>query len=180
MQLMTTVLRSLIQLSIGKKTEQKRSPLLRMKRPIKTVHLISGRVRFSVPAIKNHKDHANNLRIQISKIQGVRSITADPISCSVVITFDPKVIEAELLFAALIKILGLEKELESVPTPQLKREVLKIVNSGDQAIFDQTDGLLDLETAAMILLSTAALNKFLFTGQLWPAALSVLFWTHKH
>jgi copper chaperone CopZ len=180
MQLMTSILRSLIQLSIGNTTDQKRSPLLKMKRPIKTVHLISGRVRFSVPAIKHRKDLANSVSTQLSKIQGIKSVIANPISYSIVILFDQKIIEAELLFAALIKILGLESELEKVPTPQLKKEVLKVINSGDQAIFDQTDGLLDLETAAMILLSAAALNKFFLAGQLWPAALSVLFWTHKH
>lgn len=157
----------------GRTAKPPKSPLLRMKHPVQTVSLLPGRVRFRVPALRHHGHDARRVQDQLGKIQGVRSVEVNAVSGSVLVRYDFERIEAELLFAAIIRILGLEKELEKAPRGVAGRELNEISSAINRALYDQTHGLLDLSSTLTILTGAMALNRLL-TGQLGPATLASL------
>ncbi len=157
----------------GHAAQSPKSPLLRMKHPVQTVSLLPGRVRFRAAALRHHGHDARRVQDQLGKIQGVQSVEVSPVSGSVLVRYDFERIEAELLFAAIIRILGLEKELEKAPRGVAGRELGEISRSINRALYDQTHGLLDLSSALTILTGALALNRLL-TGRLSPATLASL------
>jgi len=159
----------------NKKQSIIQSPLLRLKHPIKTIHYIPGRVRFEIPAIKNNQGAAGLVQEQLKNVKGVFTIEASPISGRVLIEYDPSLLEAEILFAALIKVLGLEKEMESIPDSKASKEINFLFRFLNRAIFDQTNGLLDLNSSISILFSLIAGKQYL-GGSLRKPSVMALFW----
>jgi copper chaperone CopZ len=135
-----------------------RSPLLRMRYPIRTVHLLPGRVRFYAPVLVGRSEDGERVRGALRRIQGVISVDIDARSGTVLILFDNNRLEAEILFAALIRLLGLEKELNKTPKALLRKEGWIALQSLNRGVYDSTNGLIDLYSAAGILAGAAAVN----------------------
>ena len=111
------------------------------------------------------------------RVDAVRQVDVSPISGSVVIRFDPEQISAELLVAAIIKVLGLEKELDRLPSSVIGQEISQVSQALNRAVYDQTNGLIDLRTA--LLISMAGLG----AAKLWnqprlalPGGFTLLWW----
>lgn len=138
--------------------QRDRSPLLRMRYPIRTLHLLPGRVRFHAPVLYGQQEDAERVQTALRRIQGVLSVNADPRTGSVLIAFDEKRLEAEILFAALIRLLGLEKELNKTPKSLLRKEGWEALQSLNRGVYEATNGLIDLYSAASILAGAAAVN----------------------
>lgn len=156
-----------------------RSPLLRMTRPVRTVHLMPGRVRFRVEAMRGRAEAAERLEAQIGRIEGVARVQANPVTGSVLVQYDDSVLEPELLLAALIKVLGLEEEMERTPVPRVAEEMREILQAVNRAVFDQTRGLLDLWTTASLLAAVAGLNRLTRGSVPWPHLFGLLWWMHQ-
>jgi len=142
----------------GESNNLGRSPLLRMRHPIRTVHLLPGRVRFNAPILVGRSDEAEQVRGSLRRIQGVQSVEVNTRTGSVLILFDNNRLEAEILFAALIRLLGLERELNKTPKSLLRKEGWEALQSLNRAVYDTTHGLIDLYSAAGILAGAAAVN----------------------
>ena len=165
---------------LGKKRDQKRSPLLRITGPIRTSHVLPGRVRFYIPSLKNDEHNTELVEKQLTKIDGVDSVQVNQISGSVLIIFDKEKLEAELFCAALIRILDLEKELEKMPKPILPKELQEIGNSLNRAVFEKTGGIIDLWTAIPILLIIFGFRKILTDRTtMWPTGITMLWWAYN-
>lgn len=136
-----------------------RSPLLRMRHPIQTLHMLPGRVRFRVPALIGRLANAGRAGDALSRIQGVREVETNARSGSVLVLFDESRLDAEILFAALIRLLDLERELKRPPVSLVRREGEEALGALNRAVFDGTRGLLDLWAVAGILAGAAALNR---------------------
>jgi hypothetical protein len=153
------------------------APLLRLHSPVRTVHLLPGRVRFRVPCLCGDDQAGEHLRATLGRVASVQHLDVDPVTGSVLIRYDAEAINAALLVAAIIKILNLEGELDKVPASRMQREVRHVSKALNRALYDQTHGLLDMKTA--VFLSLAALG----TAKLWqqrslalPAGFTLLWW----
>jgi hypothetical protein len=153
------------------------TPLLRLHRPVRTEHMLPGRVRFRVPSLCGDVAAGEHLAATLKRVASVQSVSVDKVSASVLIRYDAETLNAALLVAAVIKILSLEGELEKVPVSRLQQECRQVSKALDQALYDQTNGLLDMKSA--IFLSLAALG----TAKLWqqrslalPAGFTLLWW----
>jgi hypothetical protein len=167
---------------LGNKSKEQAagSPILNIRGPINTMHLLPGRARFQIPLLKHNAIQSTQTREQLSKIQGVHSVAISEITGSVLIQFDQTTIKADLLAAALIRLLGLEKELEKTPEPTITRELRDMGESLNRAVYDKTGGLLDLWTAIPILLLAVAGKKIITDKALTaPAAATLLWWGYN-
>lgn len=152
-------------------------PLLRLHEPVRTEHMLPGRVRFRVPRLCGDVAAAEQLAGALERVASIESVSINTATGSVLIHYDAQVLNAALLVAAVIKVLGLEGELEKVPVSRFQQEFRQVSKALDRALYDQTNGLLDMKTA--VFLSLAALG----TAKLWqqrsfalPAGFTLLWW----
>lgn len=155
-----------------------RSPLLRLRHPVRTKHLLPGRVRFQIPALVKDINGCKAIAENMSKIAGLKKVEASPVTGSVLLMYDESSkITPELLLTATVKILGLEKELEKPSESLLSKEIKEFSNSLNRAIYDQTGGIIDFWSAAFILMAIYGIKSMAGSGnKAFPAGFSMLWW----
>ena len=153
------------------------SPLLRMVSPVRTLHLLPGRARFAVKRLQGDEPMAGKLTDALTRVEAIEEVRVSPVTGSVLVQYDADRISADLLVAAIIKVLQLEGELDRPPSSVVGRELREISHAMNRAVYDRTGGILDLRTA--LFLSLAALG----TTRLWrqgslslPAGFTLLWW----
>jgi hypothetical protein len=168
----------------GKKVKQQRaqptSPLMQLKWPIATKHFFPGRVRFQIPLLVGDDDGRQRIETQLQRVDGVDSVQTNRVSGSVLIHYQTDRIAPELLFAALIRLLGLEQELERTPEPIVSKEIRNIGEALNRAVYAGTDGLFDLWTGIPLVLLLLGVRKIMTEGTLgsFPAGFTLVWWAY--
>ena len=103
---------------------------------------------------------------QMPKIKGVSRVQISTITGSVLIQFDDNEIQPELLYTVLIRLLGLEKELERVPQSAVLKEIRLMGDSLNRSVLERTGGIIDLWTAIPIVLGLVGIRKIMAQGAL--------------
>lgn len=177
MHLITGLLLSFL---LSKDRQKSRNPLLDLPWPIKTVHLLPGRVRFHVPLMVGQKDLPQKTASQLSKINGIKSSDFSTITGNFLIYFDEKIIQADLIYAALIRLLQLEKELEKLPQSGLSREINSVTQSLNQAIYAKSNGFIDLKTIIPLALGIIGITQIVSKkAPVLPTGLTLLWWSYN-
>lgn len=177
MHIITGILLSLL---VKGDKENNKSPLLRTNWPIKTVHLIPGRVRFRIPLMVGKESDLKQVCSDMKKITGVNAVEFNAVTGSILFHFEERNVRADLLFAALIRLLGLEEELTKVPTSKLNKEFQNIVEALNQAVYSKTNGIIDLYTALPIILAVLGVSKIVSERSLTlPTGLTLLWWAYN-
>lgn len=102
-----------------------------------------------------------------------------PRTGSLLIRYDENQLEPELLFAAVIRLLGLERELEKTPQPVLIRELGAILRSLDRAVSDRTRGLLDFRSGLFLGLAALGIAQMLSRNEkMLPPGFQLLWWAY--
>jgi len=155
-------------------------PLLQMRWPIQTKHIIPGRVRFMVPLYKGNKRGLNDAISQLNKIDGVQNAQANAITGSVLIHFEESKLQADLLFAALIRLLGLENEIGRTPVSNLNKEISELYKAMNQAVYAKSNGLIDLKTLIALLIGATGIYRIIADRSVsMPATLTLLWWAYN-
>ena len=161
------------------KEQPARSPLLRLTGPIETSHLLPGRVRFRISSLVGDKAQGETVVERLQQLPGVGSVAVNEITGSVLIRYDAAALQPELLFAALARLLGLERELERAPLPILTRELRHLGEALNRAVYEQTNGFIDLWTAIPILLAFVGVRKLLQEGTAtFPPGFTLVWWAY--
>lgn len=177
MHIITGILLSM--LMKGDKKEKK-SPLLHIKWPIRTLHLLPGRVRFQIPIMVGREEELKAATTQIAKISGVKWVDYNKISGSVLIYFEEGVLQADILFTALIRLLALEDELQKAPTSYLNTEIRSVIESLNQAVYSKSNGIIDLYTALPIGLAALGISQIIKNKtNIFPTGLTLLWWAYN-
>jgi copper chaperone CopZ len=160
----------------GKSRRRTLMPMLRTG-PVQTAHWIPGRVRLRVPSLTENAAGAAVVQEKLPTLQGVQSVKVNPASGSVLIVYREDEVRPELLFAAVVRLMGLDAELKRTPEPVVTRELREIFGSVNRMVYDQTGGLIDLWSAGLILLSAIGIQKLLTQGMgAFPAGLTLVWW----
>jgi len=173
MHLVTGVLLTAL---LGRKGRRQRIRLPSFPGILETVHALPGRVRFRVPAIVGCREAADETQKRLGKLEGVESVDASSVSGTVLLTFDTQRVEPEILLAAVIRLLGLEEQIENAPRSRVGREIREIGAAVNRAVHEQTGGMIDLWTALpLVLVALGVRNVLVQNGQFgWP----LLWWAY--
>lgn len=160
----------------SKNGETARSPLLELSYPIRTRHLLPGRVRFEIPMLAGRPEAAAKVE-SLAKLEGVDEVRVTRRIGTVLIRFDDAALQPELLVAALVRLLDLEREMETAPQSAAERELRATGRALDRAIFDRTRGLLDAGTALPLALAGLGIYRIVNRqGPLLPTGATLLWW----
>ena len=177
MHIITGILLSMLMKGSNKEIT---SPLLHIKWPIRTLHLLPGRVRFQIPMMVGREEELKAATTQIAKISGVKWVDYNKISGSVLIYFEDSVLKADLLFTALIRLLGLEDELQKAPKSYVNTEIRSVIESLNQAVYSKTNGILDLYTALTLALAGLGVSQIIKNkSNILPTGLTLLWWAYN-
>lgn len=177
MHIITGMLVSLL-FSRGKKPDT--HPLLDLRWPIKTRHVLPGRIRFQIPLLAGQEKTVSDLTQQLKKIDGIHKVHCNAVTGSVLLYFDDTRLQPELLFTVLIRLLGLEKELERTPEAGVKKEISRFSRALNQAIYTKTDGLFDLKTITPLSLGLLGIYRLFSERPLsMPSAVALIWWAYS-
>ena len=164
----------------GRKKKPGRSPLLSLQYPIRTQHLLPGRVRFQSNVLKGDEKGREFLSEQLVKVKGVTKLDVNTISGSVLIHFSEDEIQPELLYTVLIRLLGLEKELEKAPKSIVFKEIRTIGDSLNRAVYERTGGIIDLWTAIPIVMALVGARAMMTRRAFpFPTGFNMLWWAYQ-
>ncbi len=145
--------------------------------PVQTAHATRGRVRFRVPSLSGSQRDAELIREKLPTLQGVESVDVNPATGSVLVRYREGQVRPDLLFAALVRLLGLEDELVQTPQPTVVKELRSMMDSLNRVVYDRTGGLLDLSSAVLIALAVAGTTKLFADGKnAVPPGFTMLWW----
>ena len=145
--------------------------------PIRVAHAIPGRIRFIVPSLRGVPRDGIAAIEHLESLDGFDRVEVSPISGSFVVHYRPEQIDPPLLLGAVARLLGLESELEHVPTPAIPKELDLLAQSINRAVFHKTYGLLDLWSIMALVLIAIGGKKAMADGwRALPAGFTLLWW----
>ncbi|MBD3177739.1 MAG: hypothetical protein GF320_21405 [Armatimonadia bacterium] len=164
---------------LKRRGEDKRPAVLRLTHPVRTRHLLPGRVRFEVPSLAGDDAGSRRLAQSLSGIDGVECAQASPITGSVLVEHDDDQVSAELLWAAVVRLLGLDDEVGRPPECRLRQEIRAMGRSLNAVVYDQTGGVVDLWTAVPIAIGLYGAYQIARAGQVQtPPGFTMMWWTY--
>jgi copper chaperone CopZ len=145
--------------------------------PVQTAHATRGRVRFRVPSLSDSRPDAELIREKLPTLEGVESVDVNPATGSVLVRYREDQVRPDLLFAAIVRLLGLEEELVQTPSPAVVKELRSMMDSLNRVVYDRTGGLLDFASALLIALAAIGMTKlFVDRKNAMPAGFTMLWW----
>jgi hypothetical protein len=114
---------------------------------------------------------------RLSGLAGIDSVTVSQATGSVLIYYSESEVRPELLFAAVVKLLGLEREVENPPPPLVVKELKTLGESLNRAVYEKTGGFINLWTALLVGLAALGVRKVITDGaRAWPAGFTLVWW----
>ncbi len=169
------LLASLLRKRTGKPTGL---PSIRGK--LETVHALPGRLRFNSPLLEGIQHPVRQkISTEIKKIEGIHKVDINAHSGSLLITFDASHIAPTIVHGVVVRVLGLEQELEKSSEGLLTREIQIFGRALNQQIYQSSGGLMDLRASLMLSLMLLALYRIVIQGdRTLPGGINLLWWTY--
>lgn len=144
---------------------------------IELKHYLPGRIRLYVPKLKNPDFDLKDLQKQLKPIKGILSVKINQLTGNFLIHFNPQDLDSVLIVPILIRLIGLEADIEKIPVAGLGKTIQSIKKTLNRAIYDFSNGLVDLPTLSSTALLLIAGYQYLKNRTLGtPGAFVLLFW----
>ena len=114
---------------------------------IEVVHKMEGRIRFRIPSLKGNQQGFKELEDQLNRISHLTHVETNYITGTLLVNYGDE-IEPTLIVGILIKLLGLEDQVQNQPDSTITREFRTVQESVNLAIDEKTHELLDLGSLA--------------------------------
>jgi hypothetical protein len=112
----------------------------------------------------------------LGRLTGVKEAEVNTISGSICLRFAGDQLKPELLLAAIIRLLGLERQIERAPRPWIGREIQQTGEALNRAMYERTGGVFDLYTAMPLLLFILGVRNIAAGRTMgWP----LLWWAYR-
>lgn len=166
--------------SLLRKKARMQTGLPSIRGKLETVHALPGRLRFMSPLLEGLQGNTpKRIGAEIKKIDGIERVAINPHTGSLLIVYAPPRIEPFVVHGIVVKVLGLEGDLEQSPDGLLTREIDLIGRSLSQQIYQSSGGLLDLRSSLMLSILTLALFRIVIQGdRTLPGGINLLWWTY--
>ena len=132
-------------------------------------HHIPGRIRMSCPNLKNNKDKSSDLINVCDKIPGIISTRINQTLGTILIEYNTNVLHPTLIMGIINK----------SPTSLIDKESTNIADSLNRAIFEKTNGILDLKSFIMLLLGGYAVYDINLRPGVRPSGYTCLWWVYS-
>lgn len=142
-------------------------------------HFIPGRIRFFIPSLKNNRQACSALEKQLSKAEVIGQVVVNPLTGSLLIVYKPGATDEATLTGVVVKLLGLEHEVEKTPQPLLGKELNTILKSLNTAVYEHSDGLLDLSDLVSLSFLSLGVYSLLRNPRMLPSGLSMIYWGYR-
>lgn len=161
---------------LGRKPSVGRHGLPSFPGVLETAHALPGRLRLIAPSLVGRRKAAEQLEKTLGRLAGVRAVEVSSVSGSLIVAFAPDRLKPDLLFAAVIRLLGLERDIERAPPSAIGKGIHDAGQSLNHAVYQQTGGMIDLWTSVTLLLAVAGARQVLAGNPLgWP----LLWWAYR-
>ncbi len=148
------------------------------------VHAIPGRIRFRLDRSLRSPESLRSLTDTLSQMEGVRRVEVNPATGSLLLLYDPEVLNIEQLYLAArtanVNVLipeGAAAELPSEEVSAIASRINSFFGQMDSAVFRFTGGTIDVKTLVPFGLATAALRQIAASrGRLATVPWYVLLW----
>jgi hypothetical protein len=162
----------------GKKKPSNRLPSIAGK--FEVAHVIPGRIRYRAPFLENSDATLlNRIDKTLTQVDGIRAVQGNPVSGSLVVSYDDTEITDVVVHGVALKVLGLEKEMEHTPQSTLLKELNLLGRALDQQIYQSSSGLLDLKSSFIMTLLSIAVYRIVFLRQrTLPSGFNLLWWAY--
>jgi len=145
--------------------------------PVRTEHALPGRIRFRVPTLIDDVATSRDLATRFTKLEGIRSTAVNPATGSVLIHYEDGEVRPELIFGALVKLLGLKEEFERTQQSVIARELGVLGSSLDRAVYEKSNGLVDGWSLLMLGLATLGIRQIVNNGaRALPTGVTMVWW----
>ncbi len=141
-------------------------------------HFLPGRLRYYVPGLKDEYRKCRDIEIQMHRIEGIRNVYLNALTGSLLIEYDPHLIQPEFLFNILIELLGLQEELDRTPIPLIQRELQSFGKAINRAVFEKSAGIIDLKTLLPLTMMVVGIRSIMTYGFQYPSGLTLIWWAY--
>ena len=153
--------------------------LANFKGILEVKHHIPGRIRMSCPNLKNNKDKSIDLVNVCDKIPGIISIRINENLGTILIEYDTDVLQPLLIIGIILKVMELEDTINKSPTSLIDKESANLADSLNRAIFEKTNGIVDLKSFVMLLLGAYAAYDINSRPTVRPSGYTCLWWIYS-
>lgn len=138
---------------------------------------MKGRIRFYSPVLKSNDGLSTYLLDQVKKIQVIKLCTINTVTGTILIEYDHENLDPQTLEGAIIKLLGLDKDIEGGRISKVRQGAGNFVSALDNGIYDFSNGILDLKSLTVIGFFVAALIDYRSYGFRTPDYMTLLWWS---
>ncbi len=156
---------------------------LSIKGVIEVKHTLTDRIRVSIPSLKNSPEVVKHLIEEVNKIDAVQSITASPVTGSVLISYNQSEIEPVLMLGILVRLLQLDEQIGAKEKSMLEKEFSTISNSFDKSLLTTTKGVVDTKSVVTLFLIAGlayTVHKNFRSLAMLPTPLTLLWWLYQN
>lgn len=166
--------------SLLRKKTRMRTGLPSIRGKLETAHALPGRLRFVSPLLEGLQGSTQKkIGAEIKKIDGIQTVDINAQTGSLLIVYDHSVMQPYVVHGIVVKVLGLENDLEKSPDGLLTREIALIGRSLNQQIYQSSGGLMDLRSSLMISILMLAIYRIVVQGdRALPGGINLLWWTY--
>lgn len=176
---MHLIIGALLSYALGKKSFKQNESLPSFKNVLEVRHAIPGRLRLYAPCVQNNTA-AQQILGELTRVNGIEHIETNLITGSILINYLVGVIDPGLISDSIIRLLNLEKELERLPQSTIKREIVELGDAANRAVFDASDGIVDLYTLIPLALGAIGIFKLIRKSTSSPAAITMIWWAYMN
>ncbi len=145
----------------------------------KVAHVSSGRIRIYSRKLQDTRV-AQTLKKEMNRVEGIKEIRSNSVTGSLLVLFDSKKIQADLLASAVYQLLGFAKEKETVSEGRVYKEVASMNLALNHALMEKSNGALDSKTliaGGFLALGMRELIKNKSLGM--PAPITLFYWAYN-
>lgn len=150
-----------------------------MESDLTVSHVSSGRIRLYSRKLRN-EPVAKTLKKELKRVEGIKEMNTNIVTGSLLIYFDPKKIQPNLLASAVYQLLGFTKNEGANKEGRIYKEMESMNSAFNKALMEKSDGALDAKTliaGGFLALGVRELIRNKSLGM--PASITLFYWAYN-
>ncbi|RQD69499.1 MAG: hypothetical protein D5S00_07170 [Tindallia sp. MSAO_Bac2] len=142
-------------------------------------HAIPGRIRLYHSKFA-HPQSGKVLTERLQQVQGIRHVSVNQTTGSLLIAYDNRVMKEEILTAAIYQLLGYGDLSAAQDSAKISQEVRLMHRAANHALMQKTNGAVDVPTLLAGGFTAVAIKEYWKKGTLGtPAPITLLYWAYR-